>query len=56
MDTEITVESFPLLGICNLCLNDGVVKNMLTEQDYNGKPELYTDMLLKCFAIDVSIM
>ncbi|XP_072943189.1 uncharacterized protein [Epargyreus clarus] len=51
MDTGIMVEPLPLLGTCNLCLNEGVVKSMLTKCDNNM--ESFTEMLLKCFSIDV---
>ncbi|KAH9635202.1 hypothetical protein HF086_009542 [Spodoptera exigua] len=52
MDTEIMVETLPLLGMCNLCLNEGAVKSMLVGHKYNGKSEVYSEMLVKCFSID----
>lgn len=55
MDSEIMVEMLPLLGVCSLCLNDGAVKSMLTGHKHNDTMEIYSDMLLKCFSIDVSI-
>lgn len=48
------VETLPLLGVCNLCLTEGAVKSMLIPQKHEGIQELYSDMLLKCFSIDVS--
>ncbi|KAL4714337.1 hypothetical protein ACJJTC_009689 [Scirpophaga incertulas] len=54
MDTEIMVETLPLLGVCTLCLKEGVVKSMLISQKHNGVNVLYTDMLLKCYSIDIS--
>lgn len=56
MDTEIMVETLPLLGMCNLCLNEGAVKSMLIGHKHNGKSEVYSEMLVKCFSIDVSIL
>lgn len=56
MDSEIMVEALPLLGICNLCLNEGAVQSMLIAHKHNGSAEIYTDMLMKCFSIDVSIV
>ncbi|XP_022819219.1 PR domain zinc finger protein 5-like isoform X1 [Spodoptera litura] len=56
MDTEIMVETLPLLGMCNLCLNEGAVKSMLVGHKHNGKSEVYSEMLVKCFSIDVSIL
>ncbi|XP_063899058.1 zinc finger protein 26 [Helicoverpa armigera] len=56
MDSEIMVETLPLLGTCNLCLNEGAVKSMLIGHKYNGKSEVYAEMLEKCFAIDVSLL
>lgn len=46
----------PLLGMCNLCLNEGAVKSMLIGHKHNGKSEVYSEMLVKCFSIDVSIL
>lgn len=54
METEIMVESLPLLGVCNLCLNEGAVSSMLLFYEIDGKKEIYIDMLFKCFSIDVS--
>lgn len=54
MDFDIVVESLPLLGVCNLCLNEGAVKNMFLGHKHNGITEIYSDMLLKCFSINVS--
>ena len=54
MDSEIMVEALPLLGMCNLCLNEGAVKSMLIGHKHNGKSEVYAEMLLKCFTVDVS--
>lgn len=54
MDTEIMVEALPLLGTCNLCLEDGAMKSMLVCHKHDGIEELYSDMLLNCFSIDVS--
>lgn len=54
MDSEIMVESLPLLGTCNLCLEEGVVKSMILAHQYKGKTEIYSEMLIKCFSIDVS--
>lgn len=55
MDTGIMVETLPIYGICSLCLNEGVVKSMILKQNSENKVDSYTDMLLKCFSIDVSI-
>lgn len=55
-NTGILVETLPLLGVCNLCLSDGVVKSMLIKQEHDGLAETYIEMLLKCFSIDVSIL
>ncbi|KPJ17534.1 Zinc finger protein 112 [Papilio machaon] len=52
-NTDIMVEPLPLLGICNLCLHDGVVKSMLIKYEHDGIAETYIEMLLKCFCIDV---
>ncbi|XP_021204014.1 zinc finger protein 320 isoform X1 [Bombyx mori] len=54
MDSEIMVEMLPLLGVCSLCLNDGAVKSMLTGHKHNDTMEIYSDMLLKCFSIDIT--
>lgn len=54
MDTAIMVETLPIFGTCSLCLVEGVVKSMLIKQITANKAESYTDMLLKCFLIDVS--
>ncbi|CAH2100626.1 unnamed protein product [Euphydryas editha] len=54
MDTGIMVETLPIYGICSLCLNEGVVKSMLLKQNNENKTDSYTDMLLKCFSIDMS--
>ncbi|XP_063544025.1 zinc finger protein 26-like [Cydia strobilella] len=51
---EITVESLPLLGVCNLCLNEGAVKSMLACS--SADVPSYSDILLKCFSIDISLM
>lgn len=56
MDSEIMVEALPLLGVCNLCLNEGAVQSMLIAHKLGSSAEIYTDMLMKCFAIDVSIV
>lgn len=50
------VEALPLLGICNLCLNEGVVKSMLLTQSLEGSKQTYIEMLYKCFSIDVSVL
>jgi hypothetical protein len=55
MDSEIMVESLPLLGVCNLCLKEGAVKSMLLSLKVDGAEEIYADMLMKCYSIDVSI-
>ncbi|CAH2062194.1 unnamed protein product, partial [Iphiclides podalirius] len=52
-NSGILVETLPLLGVCNLCLSDGVVKSMLIKQEHDGIAETYIEMLLKCFSIDV---
>ncbi|CAK1587493.1 unnamed protein product [Parnassius mnemosyne] len=52
-NTDITVETLPLLGVCNLCLHDGVVKSMLIKYEHDGNAETYVEMLLKCFSLDV---
>lgn len=54
MDTGIMVETLPIYGTCSLCLNEGVVKSMILKQNNENKVDSYTDMLLKCFSIDVS--
>ena len=54
MEAGIMVETLPILGTCSLCLNEGVVKSMLIKQINDNKKESYTDMLFKCFSIDVS--
>ncbi|CAB3262340.1 unnamed protein product [Arctia plantaginis] len=56
MDSEIMVESLPLLGTCNLCLEEGVVKSMILAQQYKGNTEIYSDMLIKCFSIDIATL
>lgn len=48
------VEMLPLLGVCNLCLKEDAVKSMLCAHNHQGNNECYSDMLLKCFSIDVS--
>lgn len=53
--TDIMVEPLPLLGICNLCLHDGVVQSMLIKHEHDGVSETYVEMLLKSFCIDVSM-
>lgn len=50
---EITVESLPLLGVCNLCLNEGAVKSMLASKEANLPS--YANILFQCFNVDVSI-
>lgn len=55
MDSEIMVETLPILGMCNLCLNEGAVKNMLIPHTHLGKSEIYSKMLINCFSIDVSV-
>ncbi|XP_068626134.1 zinc finger protein 11-like [Battus philenor] len=55
-NSGIMVQSMPLLGICNLCLHDGVVKSMLIETEHDGEAETYIEMLSKCFSIDVLMM
>ncbi|XP_068626133.1 zinc finger protein 557-like [Battus philenor] len=52
-NTGIMVQSLPLLGICNLCLHQGVVKSMLIKTEHSGDAESYLEMLSKCFSIDV---
>lgn len=54
MDSEIMVENLPLLGMCNLCLEEGIVKSMIIAHQYNGQSEIYSEMLIQCFAIDIS--
>ncbi|XP_034838012.1 zinc finger protein 723-like [Maniola hyperantus] len=56
MDSSIMVETLPIFGTCSLCLVEGVVKSMLIKQITTNKTESYTDMLLKCFAIDMSAL
>ncbi|XP_063836985.1 zinc finger and BTB domain-containing protein 41-like [Ostrinia nubilalis] len=56
MDVEIMVEALPLLGVCNLCLNEDTVKSMIVSQKHNGTQELYSEMLLKCFSIDLALL
>ncbi|KAG6460278.1 hypothetical protein O3G_MSEX011875 [Manduca sexta] len=56
MDVEISVQALPLLGVCNLCLNEGAVKSMLMGYNHNGNIEIYSEMLFKCFAIDLTQM
>lgn len=56
MDSEIMVETLPLLGVCNLCLEEGAVKSMLLAHEYKGNTEIYSDMLIKCFSIDMSVL
>ncbi|KAL0853081.1 hypothetical protein ABMA27_012855 [Loxostege sticticalis] len=56
MDVEIMVETLPMLGVCNLCLNQDAVKSMIVSQKHNGIQELYSEMLLKCFSIDVAML
>ncbi|XP_053623449.1 zinc finger protein draculin-like [Plodia interpunctella] len=56
MEAEIMVEALPLLGICNLCLNEGVVKSMLLTQSLEGSKQTYIEMLYKCFSIDVLLL
>ncbi|KAI8426817.1 hypothetical protein MSG28_014499 [Choristoneura fumiferana] len=48
---EITVESLPLLGVCNLCLNEGAVKSMLACKEANLPS--YANILLQCFSVDI---
>lgn len=47
------VETLPLFGNCCLCLKLDVVKSMLTPE--LKEKESYSEMLFKCFSIDVSI-
>ncbi|XP_047542270.1 gastrula zinc finger protein XlCGF57.1-like [Vanessa atalanta] len=54
MDAGIMVETLPILGTCNLCLSEGVVKSMLIKQNSENKRDSYTDMLFKCFSIDMT--
>ncbi|XP_045530509.1 gastrula zinc finger protein XlCGF26.1-like [Pieris brassicae] len=54
MESGIMVETLPLFGNCCLCLKLDVVKSMLTP-DLREK-ESYSEMLLKCFSIDISIL
>ncbi|XP_013193821.1 zinc finger protein 14 homolog [Amyelois transitella] len=56
MESEIMVEALPLLGICNLCLNEGVVKSMLVTQSFQGNYQTYIEMLFRCFSIDVLLL
>ncbi|KAM3957682.1 uncharacterized protein ACR2FA_008395 [Aphomia sociella] len=56
MDPEILVETLPLFGLCNLCLTEGPVKTMLLTQYSNENTESYTEMLTKCFSIDITTM
>ncbi|XP_052745578.1 zinc finger protein 624 [Bicyclus anynana] len=56
MDTAIMVESLPIFGTCSLCLAEGVVKSMLIKQNTANKTESYTEMLLKCFSIDMAAL
>uniref|UniRef100_A0A1E1W2N9 Protein krueppel n=1 Tax=Pectinophora gossypiella TaxID=13191 RepID=A0A1E1W2N9_PECGO len=56
MDSQIMVEPLPLLGICNLCLNEGAVKSMLLAYKYGENSVTYADLLLKCFSIDLTLL
>ncbi|CAH0730147.1 unnamed protein product, partial [Brenthis ino] len=54
MEAGIMVETLPILGSCILCLKEGVVNSMLIKHE--NKKESYTDMLFKCFCIDIAIL
>lgn len=52
-EEKTEVETF--FGRCRCCLTYGYLKNMWLEHKYNGNPEIYGEMLAKCFALTVSI-
>ncbi|KAI5640779.1 hypothetical protein NE865_06887 [Phthorimaea operculella] len=56
MESQIMVEPLPLLGVCNLCLQEGAVHSMLLGIKNDETTETYMEMLLKCFSIDISIL
>ncbi|KAJ2939909.1 hypothetical protein O0L34_g6615 [Tuta absoluta] len=56
MESQIMVEPLPLLGVCNLCLQEGAVHSMLIGVKNDENTETYVEMLLKCFSIDLSIL
>ncbi|CAK1554429.1 unnamed protein product [Leptosia nina] len=55
MDSGLLVEPLPLFGNCCLCLKLDVVKSMLVPETKDKQKESYSDMLLNCFSIDLSI-
>ncbi|CAH0730144.1 unnamed protein product, partial [Brenthis ino] len=56
MEAGIMVETLPILGTCILCLNEGVVNSMLIKHTNENNKESYTDMLFKCFCIDMAVL
>ncbi|XP_022819257.1 zinc finger protein 37-like isoform X1 [Spodoptera litura] len=48
-EDKTEVETF--FGRCRCCLTYGYLKNMWLEHKYNGNPEIYGEMLAKCFAL-----
>ncbi|KAF9812387.1 hypothetical protein SFRURICE_005498 [Spodoptera frugiperda] len=48
-EEKTEVETF--FGRCRCCLTYGYLKNMWLEHKYNGNPEIYGEMLAKCFAL-----
>lgn len=40
-------------GLCQCCLSEERLQNMLQSFLYAGTPEIYADMLYRCFSIEV---
>ncbi|XP_041989032.1 gastrula zinc finger protein XlCGF26.1-like [Aricia agestis] len=51
MESDIMVESLPIVGLCSLCSFDGIVRSMLIK--YNKETSSYLEMLSQCFTIDI---
>ncbi|CAG4981564.1 unnamed protein product [Colias eurytheme] len=54
MESSIMVETLPLLGNCCLCTKLDVVKSMLSTEIGCKQTETYSDILLKCFSINIA--
>lgn len=52
-EIEQNVKNELFYGICQCCLSEEGLRNMLQSFLYDGTLEIYSDMLLKCFSIEV---
>lgn len=53
MESDITVDILPQLGVCNLCLIENATVNLFSIISLENETT-YSSMLINCFNIDVS--